>query len=169
MKKNLVIIVLSLLLSGNAMTENLKPMDADDTLSKQKELETKIKLLEKEIEIEKLKKELADQKNANKEQKENTSIEISKENDTINSKKLVVPKDKNELEEQILEQVRLLGKFKEPEKYPSGFEEMFLKKGCVTWICLTKKTTIKMSKFFGRSEKYSSKFPGDQIKVMALY
>ena len=169
MKKNLVIIVLSLLLSGNAMTENLKPMDADDTLSKQKELETKIKLLEKEIEIEKLKKELADQKNANKEQKENTSIEISKENDTINSKKLVVPKDKNELEEQILEQVRLLGKFKEPEKYPSGFEEMFLKKGCVTWICLTKKTTIKMSKFFGRSEKYSSKFPGDQIKGMALY
>ena len=112
MKKNLVIIVLSLLLSGNAMTENLKPMDADDTLSKQKELETKIKLLEKEIEIEKLKKELADQKNANKEQKENTSIEISKENDTINSKKLVVPKDKNELEEQILEQVRLLGKFR---------------------------------------------------------
>ena len=26
-----------------------------------------------------------------------------------------------------------------------------------------------MSKFFGRSEKYSSKFPGDQIKGMALY
>ena len=35
---------------------------AEDTLTKQKELETKIKLLEKELEIEKLKKELAEQK-----------------------------------------------------------------------------------------------------------
>lgn len=161
--------MLSLLLSGNSMSENLKPLGTDGALSKQKELETKIKLLEKELEIEKLKKELADQKNANKKQKENSSTEISKENDTTNSKKLAVPKDKNELEEQILEQVRLLGKFKEPEKYPSGFEEMFLKKGCVTWNCLTKKTTIKMSKIFRRSEKYSSKFPGGQIRGMALY
>ena len=169
MKKNLVIIVLSLLLSGNSMSEDLKPLGTDGTLSEQKELETKIKLLEKELEIEKLKKELADQKNANKKEKENSSTEISKENDTTNSKKLVVPKDKNELEEQILEQVILLGKFKEPEKYPSGFEEMFLKEGCVTWNCLTKKTTIKMSKIFRRSEKYSSKFPGGQIRGMALY
>jgi hypothetical protein len=42
------------------------PLWAEDTLSKQKELETKIKLLEKELEIEKLKKELAEQKKVNK-------------------------------------------------------------------------------------------------------
>jgi hypothetical protein len=51
---------------------------ADDTLSKQKELETKIKLLEKELEIEKLKKELAEQKKANKKQKENNPTETFK-------------------------------------------------------------------------------------------
>ena len=50
------------------------PLSAEDTLSKQKELETKIKLLEKELEIEKLKKELAEQKKANeKSQKEESS------------------------------------------------------------------------------------------------
>ena len=45
------------------------PLWAEDTLSKQKELETKIKLLEKELEIEKLKKELAEQKKVNKKKK----------------------------------------------------------------------------------------------------
>ena len=61
------------------------PLWADDTLSKQKELETKIKLLEKELEIEKLKKELAEQKkaNANKEKKEISSKETSKVKKTV--------------------------------------------------------------------------------------
>ena len=52
-----------------------------------------------------------------------------------------LPKTKNQLEQEILEQVKLLGKFKEPERYPTGFEEMFLKKGCKTWHCLTKKSS----------------------------
>ena len=147
------------------------PLWAEDTTSKQKELETKIKLLEKELEIEKLKKELAEQKkaNANKGKKEISSKKKSKEKNTTSSKKSIVPTSKNELEQEILEQVKLLGKFKEPERYPNGFVEMFLKKGCKTWHCLTKKAAKKMSIIFKRSEKYNLRNPGNQIRGMALY
>jgi len=144
------------------------PLWAEDTLSKQKELETKIKLLEKELEIEKLKKELAEQKKVNK-KKEISSTEKSKEKDIASSKKSIVPKTKNQLEQEILDQVKLLGKFKEPTRYPPGFEEMFLKKGCKSWYCLTKRVAKKMSKIFKRSEKYNLRYPGNQIKGMALY
>ena len=147
------------------------PLWAEDTTSKQKELETKIKLLEKELEIEKLKKELAEQKKANakKEKKEISSKVTSKEKNTTRSKKLIVTKTKNQLEQEILEQVKLLGKFKEPERYPKGFVEMFLKKGCKTWHCLTKKAAKKMSLIFKRTEKYNLRYPGNQIRGMALY
>jgi hypothetical protein len=147
------------------------PLWAEDTTSKQKELETKIKLLEKELEIEKLKKELAEQKKAiaNKEKKEISSKETSKEKNTTSSKKSIVPKTKNQLEQEILEQVKLLGKFKEPERYPKGFEEMFLKKDCKAWHCLTKKAAKKMSLIFKRTEKYNLRHPGNQIRGMALY
>jgi len=144
------------------------PLWAEDTLSKQKELETKIKLLEKELEIEKLKKELAEQKKVNK-KKEISSTEKSKEKDIASSKKSIVPKTKNQLEQEILDQVKLLGKFKEPIRYPPGFEEMFLKKGCKSWYCLTKRAAKKMSKIFKRSEKYNLRYPGNQIRGMALY
>jgi len=63
----------------------------------------------------------------------------------------------------------LLGKFKEPTRYPPGFEEMFLKKGCKSWYCLTKRAAKKMSKIFKRSEKYNLRYPGNQIRGMALY
>ena len=147
------------------------PLWAEDTTSKQKELETKIKLLEKELEIEKLKKELAEQKkaNANKEKKEISAKETPKEKNTTSSKKLINTKNKNQLEQEILEQVKLLGKFKEPERYPKGFEEMFLKEGCKTWHCLTKKAAKKMSLIFKRTEKYNLRYPGNQIRGMALY
>ena len=147
------------------------PLWAEDTTSKQKELETKIKLLEKELEIEKLKKELAEQKKANdnNEKKEISSKETPKEKNTTSSKKLINTKTKNQLEQEILEQVKLLGKFKEPERYPKGFEEMFLKEGCKTWHCLTKKAAKKMSLIFKRTEKYNLRYPGNQIRGMALY
>jgi hypothetical protein len=144
------------------------PLWAEDTLSKQKELETKIKLLEKELEIEKLKKELAEQKKVNK-KKEISSTEKSKEKDIASSKKSIVPKTKNQLEQEILDQVKLLGKFKEPTRYPPSFEDMFLKKGCKSWYCLTKRAAKKMSKIFKRSEKYNLRYPGNQIRGMALY
>ena len=142
---------------------------ADETLSKQKELENKIKILEKELEIEKLKKELAEQKKADEDsQKQNSTKKtvINKNDKKEEDKK---SNDIDDLEKEILEQVKLLGKFEEPKNYPSGFKEMFLKKGCKTWNCLSKKTSIEMSKIFKSSEEYNLKNPGNQIRGMALY
>ena len=148
---------------------------ADETLSKQKELENKIKILEKELEIEKLKKELAEQKKADENsQKQNSTKKtvINKNDKKEEDNKKEEDKKSNDiddLEKEILEQVKLLGKFEEPKNYPSGFKEMFLKKGCKTWNCLSKKTSIEMSKIFKRSEEYNLKNPGNQIRGMALY
>ena len=55
----------------------------DETSNKQKELETKIKLLEKELEIEKLKKELAEQKKLNESEKKEK--EPKKNNEVLKS------------------------------------------------------------------------------------
>ena len=55
------------------------------------------------------------------------------------------------------------------KRYPKGFEEMFLKEGCKTWHCLTKKAAKKMSLIFKRTEKYNLRYPGNQIRGMALY
>ena len=142
---------------------------ADETLSKQKELENKIKILEKELEIEKLKKELAEQKKAdeNSQKQNSTKKTVINKNDKKEEDKK--SNDIDDLEKEILEQVKLLGKFEEPKNYPSGFKEMFLKKGCKTWNCLSKKTSIEMSKIFKSSEKYNLKNPGNQIRGMALY
>ena len=142
---------------------------ADETLSKQKELENKIKILEKELEIEKLKKELAEQKKAdeNSQKQNSTKKTVINKNDKKEEDKK--SNDIDDLEKEILEQVKLLGKFEEPKNYPSGFKEMFLKKGCKTWNCLSKKTSIEMSKIFKRSEEYNLKNPGNQIRGMALY
>lgn len=142
---------------------------AEDTSSKQKELETKIELLKKELEIEKLKKELEEQKKAN----QNNQVANDDQNEELKANK---PKTSNEtikiendLEKEIIKQISLLGKFKEPKKYPSGFIEMFLKRGCITWSCLNKKTSKKMSLIFKRTESYNLKNPGSQIRGMALF
>lgn len=140
-----------------------------ENLEKTQELENKIKLLEKELEIEKLKKELAEQKKANeKSKKENISTQdIEKGNNEKEQVKNLV--DNNEFEKQVLEQVKLLGKFEEPESYPAGIEELFLKSGCVSWICLSKKASKEMSNIFKRSDKYNLRNPGNQLRGMALY
>jgi len=144
------------------------PLWADDTLSKQKELETKIKLLEKELEIEKLKKELAEQKKASeKSQKEDSSKQVIAQ-EKVKDEKVKNTKDINDLDKEIIEQVKLLGKFEEPKTYPVGFQKMFLTR-CKKWFCLTKKAAKEMSNIFRRSEKYNLRNPGNQIRGMALY
>ena len=142
---------------------------AEDTSSKQKELETKIELLKKELEIEKLKKELEEQKKAN----QNNQVANDDRNEELKANK---PKTSNEtikiendLEKEIIKQISLLGKFEEPKKYPSGFIEMFLKRGCKNWNCLYKKTSQVMSLIFKRTEDYNLRNPGNQIRGMALF
>ena len=135
----------------------------DETSNKQKELETKIKLLEKELEIEKLKKELEEQKKANESKKNDENLKSSKKKQNKNIKKPTIIGD-----DDVLKEVKLLGSFKEPERYPESFKEEFFK-GCKKFSCIGRKSTENMSKVFAKSQKYNLKNPGNQIKGMALF
>ena len=136
----------------------------DETSNKQKELETKIKLLEKELEIEKLKKELEEQKKLNETKKNNENLETSNKKQNKNIKKTTITLD----EDDVLKEIKLLGRFKEPERYPESFKEEFFKK-CKKFSCIGNKATKKMGEVFSKSEKYNLKNPGNQIKGMALF
>ena len=142
----------------------------DETSNKQKELETKIKLLEKELEIEKLKKELIEQKKLNEsEKKENDSKknnEVLKSSNTNQNKGI----EKSIIigEDDVLKEIKLLGSFKEPERYPESFKEEFFKK-CKKFSCIGNTSTKKMAEVFAKSEIYNLKNPGNQIKGMALF
>lgn len=155
MKKILLFIILNILLFNFSY--------ADDADSKQKELETKIKLLEKELEIEKLKKELEEQKKANESKKNDENLKSSNKKQNKNIKKPTIIGD-----DDVLKEVKLLGSFKEPERYPESFKEEFFK-GCKKFSCIGRKSTENMSKVFAKSQKYNLKNPGNQIKGMALF
>ena len=154
MKKILFLIFFSLLLSNIS--------HGIEKSNKQKELETKIKLLEKELEIEKLKKELEDQKKANEAKKNDANSKPSNNNQKKNIKKSII------FDNDVLKEIKLLGNFKEPKKYPEGFREEFFK-GCKKFSCIGTKSTKKMSEIFSKSNKYNLKNPGNQIIGMALF
>ena len=135
----------------------------DETSNKQKELETKIKLLEKELEIEKLKKELEEQKKVNEKKKNEENLKSSDEKQNKNIKKLNTVED-----DTILKEVKLLGSFIEPERYPESFKEEFFK-NCKKFSCIGNKSTKKMAEVFAKSQKYNLKNPGNQIIGMALF
>jgi len=135
----------------------------DETSNKQKELETKIKLLEKELEIEKLKKELEEQKKANESKKNDENLKSSNKKQNKNIKKPTIIGD-----DDVLKEVKLLGSFKEPERYPESFKEEFFK-SCKKFSCIGNKSTKKMAEVFAKSQKYNLKNPGNQIKGMALF
>ena len=121
----------------------------DETSNKQKELETKIKLLEKELEIEKLKKELADQKKLNEsEKKENES---KKNNEVLKSSNTSQNKDIEKSiiigDDDVLKEIKLLGSFKEPERYPESFRAEFFK-DCEKFSCIGNTSTKKWQKYF---------------------
>ena len=165
MKKILLFIILNILLFNFSY--------ADDADSKQKELETKIKLLEKELEIEKLKKELAEQKKANEKttNKDNSKDvnqgELNKNNQE--NKESIKIIDEIDINKEILKEIKSLGKFQEPKRYPEEFKIQFLNKGCITWPCMSKKTAREMSKIFSKKEKFNQMHPGNQIRGMALF
>ena len=142
----------------------------DETSNKQKELETKIKLLEKELEIEKLKKELAEQKKLNESEKKEK--EPKKNNEVLKSSNTNQNKDIEKSiiigDDDVLEEIKLLGSFKEPERYPESFRVEFFK-DCEKFSCIGNTSTKKMAEVFSKSSRYNLKNPGNQIKGMALF
>ena len=155
MKKILLIIFFTLFLFNISQ--------GNETSNKQKELETKIKLLEKELEIEKLKKELEEQKKANDLKKIDENLKSSNKKQNENLKKVEIID-----EDYVLKEIKLLGSFKEPERYPESFKDEFFKE-CKKFSCIGNKATKKMSEVFAKSQKYNLKNPGNQIKGMALF
>ena len=155
MKKILLIIFFTLFLFNISQ--------GNETSNKQKELETKIKLLEKELEIEKLKKELEEQKKANDLKKIDENLKSSNKKQNENLKKVEIID-----EDYVLKEIKLLGSFKEPERYPESFKDEFFKK-CKKFSCIGNKATKKMAEVFAKSQKYNLKNPGNQIKGMALF
>ena len=143
----------------------------EEKSNKQKELETKIKLLEKELEIEKLKKELEEQKRLNETKKKEENLKSADDKQNKNIKKLNTVEDDTVLkveDDTVLKEVKLLGSFKEPERYPESFKEEFFK-NCKKFSCIGNKSTKKMAEVFAKSQKYNLKNPGNQIKGMALF
>ena len=61
-----------------------------------------------------------------------------------------------------------LGEFKEPTKYPKGFEEKHMK-GCKSWTCISNKSSKEMGLIFKRIDSYNQKNPGNQIYGMAYF
>lgn len=61
-----------------------------------------------------------------------------------------------------------LGEFKEPKKYPKGFEEKHFK-GCKSWKCISDKSAKEMGLIFKRSDSYNQRNPGNQIYGMAYF
>ena len=61
-----------------------------------------------------------------------------------------------------------LGEFKEPTKYPKGFEEKHFK-GCKSWKCISDKSANAMGLIFKQRDSYNQKNPGNQIYGMAYF
>ena len=68
----------------------------------------------------------------------------------------------------VIDQVKALGVFTEPSKYPEGMIEFF-GKTCKKFHCRAKKATQEMAKTFGRKQIYHQRYPGAQIYALAMF
>ena len=68
----------------------------------------------------------------------------------------------------VIDQVKALGVFTEPSKYPEGMVKFF-GKACKNFHCRAKKATQEMAKIFGRKQIYHQRHPGAQIYALAMF
>ena len=68
----------------------------------------------------------------------------------------------------VIDQVKALGVFTEPSKYPEGMVKFF-GKACKNFHCRAKKATQEMAKTFGRKQLYHQRHPGAQIYALAMF
>ena len=67
-----------------------------------------------------------------------------------------------------MDQVKALGVFTEPSKYPEGMVEFF-GKACKNFRCRAKKATRRMALTFKRTGTYHQRHPGEQLYAMAMF
>ena len=78
----------------------------------------------------------------------------------------------NALEEKqpltVVQEIKQLGVFSEPSKYPEGMIE-FLATSCKNFVCIADKATKKMALTFKRSKLYHQRKPGHQLYALAMF
>ena len=68
----------------------------------------------------------------------------------------------------VMQEVKALGTFTKPSKYPEGMLKFF-GKTCKKFHCRAKKATQEMAKTFGRKQIYHQRHPGAQIYALAMF
>ncbi len=68
----------------------------------------------------------------------------------------------------VLEEIKLLGEFSKPKKYPDGMLEFF-GTACTNFSCRVNKSTKKMTSTFKRSKSYHQRNPGHQLYALAMF
>ena len=68
----------------------------------------------------------------------------------------------------VLEEIKLLGEYSKPKKYPDGMLEFF-GTACTNFSCRANKSTKIMSKTFKRSKSYHQRNPGHQLYALAMF
>ena len=68
----------------------------------------------------------------------------------------------------VVQEVKQLGVFSEPSKYPEGMLEFF-GSACKNFTCRAEKATKKMALIFKRSKLYHQRKPGQQLYGLAMF
>ena len=68
----------------------------------------------------------------------------------------------------VVQEIKQLGVFSEPSKYPEGMIEFF-GTTCKNFICRADKATKKMAQTFKRSKLYHQRKPGHQLYALAMF
>ena len=68
----------------------------------------------------------------------------------------------------VVQEIKQLGVFSEPSKYPEGMIEFF-GTGCKNFICRANKATKKMALTFKRTKLYHQRRPGHQLYALAMF
>ncbi len=68
----------------------------------------------------------------------------------------------------VVQEIKQLGVFAEPLKYPEGMIEFF-GNGCKSFTCRADKATTKMALTFKRSKLYHQRKPGHQLYALAMF
>ena len=68
----------------------------------------------------------------------------------------------------VVQEIKQLGVFSEPSKYPEGMIEFF-GTGCKNFTCRANKATKKMALTFKRTKLYHQRRPGHQLYALAMF
>ena len=68
----------------------------------------------------------------------------------------------------VVQEIKQLGIFAEPSKYPEGMIEFF-GNGCKNFSCRADKATKKMALTFNKSKLYHQRKPGHQLYALAMF